>query len=122
MRSGFADPVPSRAIERLGLDEGKRILLVTGASSGSESINRTLCILLDKLEAFAGTWQVVHLTGTANYEQVKQMYAGAAISHKVLDYYDEMADLLAAADLLIGRSGAVSVAEFAAASAPTDFE
>jgi UDP-N-acetylglucosamine--N-acetylmuramyl-(pentapeptide) pyrophosphoryl-undecaprenol N-acetylglucosamine transferase len=115
LRSGFASPMPSRAIERLGLDEGKRILLVTGASSGSESINRTLCRLLDKLEEFADTWQVVHLTGTINYEKVRQMYTEAAIGHKVLDYYDEMADLLSAADLLIGRSGAVSVAEYAAA-------
>ncbi|MBN1360055.1 MAG: hypothetical protein JW993_05665, partial [Sedimentisphaerales bacterium] len=37
----------------------------------------------------------------------------------VLDYYDGMADLLAAADLVIGRSGAVSVAEYAAAGVPS---
>jgi UDP-N-acetylglucosamine--N-acetylmuramyl-(pentapeptide) pyrophosphoryl-undecaprenol N-acetylglucosamine transferase len=37
----------------------------------------------------------------------------------VLGYFDDMPDLLAAADLVIGRSGAVSVAEFAAAGTPS---
>ncbi|MHC4759322.1 MAG: UDP-N-acetylglucosamine--N-acetylmuramyl-(pentapeptide) pyrophosphoryl-undecaprenol N-acetylglucosamine transferase, partial [Planctomycetota bacterium] len=43
----------------------------------------------------------------------------AKISAKVLDYYDDMPNLLSAADLVIGRSGAVSVAEYAAASVPS---
>jgi UDP-N-acetylglucosamine--N-acetylmuramyl-(pentapeptide) pyrophosphoryl-undecaprenol N-acetylglucosamine transferase len=36
-----------------------------------------------------------------------------------LGYFDDMANLLAAADLVIGRSGAVSVAEFAASGTPS---
>ncbi|GAG10182.1 unnamed protein product, partial [marine sediment metagenome] len=38
------------------------------------------------------------------------------IGHSVLSYYDDMPSLLAASDIVIGRSGAVSVAEYAAAS------
>ena len=37
----------------------------------------------------------------------------------VLDYCDDMGDLLSAADLVIGRSGAVSVAEYAASACPS---
>ena len=37
----------------------------------------------------------------------------------MLDYYDGMADLFAATDLVIGRSGAVSVAEYAVAGVPS---
>lgn len=47
------------------------------------------------------------------------MYAEAKIGHKVPAYHEDMASLLAAADLVIGRSGAVSVAEYAAASVPS---
>jgi len=117
LRSGFENPEPDKAIKQLGLTRDKKILLITGASSGSQSINDTICSLLDKLDDFANDWQIVHLTGAANYEKVKQKYAGAKIAAKVLGYYDDMADLLAAADLVIGRSGAVSVAEYAAAGA-----
>jgi UDP-N-acetylglucosamine--N-acetylmuramyl-(pentapeptide) pyrophosphoryl-undecaprenol N-acetylglucosamine transferase len=119
LRSAFENPNPQKAREALGLDKNKKILLITGASSGSQNINRTVCSLLDKISVFADGWQIVHLTGRANFEEVKAGYANAAISHKVVDYYDDMADLLAAADLLIGRSGAVSVAEYAASGVPS---
>ena len=119
LRSGFDNPEPDRLIEQLGLDKNKKILLVTGASSGSENINKTVCSLLGKLTGFASDWQIVHLAGRANFDETKEKYAGAKIGAKVLDYCDDMPDLLAAADLVVGRSGAVSVAEYAAASVPS---
>ncbi len=119
LRNSFSHPQPEKAIEQLGLDKNKKILLITGASSGSENINDAVCSLLDKIESFANDWQIVHLTGRANLEKVGQKYNGVKIGHKVLGYYDDMQDLLAAADLVIGRSGAVSVAEYAAAAVPS---
>ncbi|MGA2092242.1 MAG: UDP-N-acetylglucosamine--N-acetylmuramyl-(pentapeptide) pyrophosphoryl-undecaprenol N-acetylglucosamine transferase [Sedimentisphaerales bacterium] len=118
LRASFENPNPQKVKEILALDKDKKILLITGASSGSQNINRTICSLLDKLADFKDKWQIVHLTGVVNFEQVKAAYAAAAIKHKVLDYWDDMAGLLAASDLVIGRSGAVSVAEYAAAGLP----
>ena len=43
MRSGFENPEPDKVSSELGLDENKKILLITGESSGSETINRTVC-------------------------------------------------------------------------------
>jgi UDP-N-acetylglucosamine--N-acetylmuramyl-(pentapeptide) pyrophosphoryl-undecaprenol N-acetylglucosamine transferase len=119
LRSGFDNPQPNKTRSELGLDENKKILLITGASSGSANINEAVCLLLEKLSVFANEWQIVHLAGADNYEEVKQKYAGAKIGHKILRYYDDMANLLSAADLVIGRSGAVSVAEYAAAGVPS---
>ncbi len=119
LRSGFANPRPDGAIRQLGLDAGKKILLVTGASSGSQNINSAFCSLLGKLEAFADQWQIVHMTGQNNYDEVESCYSDVKIRHKVLSYFDDMPDLLAAAALVIGRSGAVSVAEYAVAAVPS---
>jgi UDP-N-acetylglucosamine--N-acetylmuramyl-(pentapeptide) pyrophosphoryl-undecaprenol N-acetylglucosamine transferase len=119
LRSSFENPNAEKAKTGLGLDKNKRTLLITGASSGSQNINRTVCSLLDKLTDFKDGWQIVHLTGRANFDEVTAKYARAEIRLKVIDYYDDMADLLASADLLIGRSGAVSVAEYAAAAVPS---
>jgi UDP-N-acetylglucosamine--N-acetylmuramyl-(pentapeptide) pyrophosphoryl-undecaprenol N-acetylglucosamine transferase len=119
LRSGFANPDPDRARKDLGLDAGKKTLLITGASSGSARINEAVCRLLPDLETFADRWQVVHLTGLDNHATVLNGYGGTRIGHRVVDYYDGMADLLAAADLVIGRSGAVSVAEYAVAGVPS---
>ena len=41
------------------------------------------------------------------------------IAYKAINYYEHMPDLLYCAQLLIGRSGAVSVAEYAAAGVPS---
>jgi UDP-N-acetylglucosamine--N-acetylmuramyl-(pentapeptide) pyrophosphoryl-undecaprenol N-acetylglucosamine transferase len=119
LRKGFDNPEPQRAITDLGLEKGKKVLLVTGASSGSESINETICSLLDKLAAFANTWQIVHLAGNVHFKKIETLYKSALISHRVIGYYEDMADLLSAADLVIGRSGAVSIAEYAAAGIPS---
>lgn len=119
LRSGFENPEPDKIRSELGLDENKKTLLITGASSGSENINRAVCSLLEKLGVFADDWQIVHLTGTGNYDKVRQKYAEAKIGHKVLSYFEDMPSLLAASDLVVGRSGAVSVAEYAAASVPS---
>jgi UDP-N-acetylglucosamine--N-acetylmuramyl-(pentapeptide) pyrophosphoryl-undecaprenol N-acetylglucosamine transferase len=119
LRKSFAHLEPAAAVSQLGLDQEKKTLLVTGASSGSASINEAVIRLLPRLETFAATWQIVHLTGLDNYEGVLARYDGVRIAHHVVSYYDRMSDLYAAADLVIGRSGAVSVAEYAAAGLPS---
>jgi len=118
LRADFNNPEPEKAIEQLGLDKKKKTLLITGASSGSANINQAICSLLEKLDNFADDWQIVHLTGRANFEQISGKNFNSKIRYKVLGYFDDMPNLLAAADLVIGRSGAVSVAEFAAAGVP----
>ncbi|MBN1362334.1 MAG: UDP-N-acetylglucosamine--N-acetylmuramyl-(pentapeptide) pyrophosphoryl-undecaprenol N-acetylglucosamine transferase, partial [Sedimentisphaerales bacterium] len=94
LRRGFADPQPRRAVADIGLEKDKKVLLITGASSGSAHINEAVGMLLGRLERFADTWQIVHLTGLDNHEAVAARYEDARISHQVLDYYDGMADLL----------------------------
>lgn len=118
LREEFENPDVDRVRERLGLYRNRKTLLVTGASSGAMNINRAFCGLLGELRKYADKWQLVHLSGKADYINVKSRYKALEINHCVLDYFEDMAGLLAAADLVIGRSGAVSVAEFAASGTP----
>jgi UDP-N-acetylglucosamine--N-acetylmuramyl-(pentapeptide) pyrophosphoryl-undecaprenol N-acetylglucosamine transferase len=119
LRLDFRQPNPQHAYTDLGLDPHKKILLVTGASSGAQRINESIIALLPKLADFATKWQIVHLTGNRHIDQVTAAYQDVDVTYTVLAYYDHMADLQGAADLLIGRSGAVSVAEYSAAGVPT---
>lgn len=118
LRKNFLTPNPQNVYDDLGLDISKKTLLVTGASSGAVSINNAVAGILGDLEEFADTWQIVHLTGRANLKAVEDSYVGSKISYHLVDYYDEMQDLFAACDLLIGRGGAVSIAEFTQAQKP----
>lgn len=119
IRQAFDEPDPQRARDELKLDPRKKVLLVTGASSGCRSINEALQALLPKFDPFAESWQIVHVTGSAHFEAVKAAYHPTKIAYKAINYYEHMPDLLSCAQLLIGRSGAVSVAEYAAAGVPS---
>lgn len=118
LREAFLNPRPEQVYAELGLDPRRKTLLITGASSGALHINEAVIGLLDRMQAFADAWQVVHLTGHRNHAEVLAAYAHAPLPHQVLPYYHQMAHLLGAADILVGRSGAVSVAEYAAAGVP----
>ena len=119
LRESFEAADGAIAIAQLGLDADKKTLVVTGASSGSMNINRAIATVLRQLDAFAPAWQVVHLTGgAADLQKQEARCASAKIAYHMVDYYDDMASLLAAADLVVGRAGAVSVAEYAASGTP----
>ena len=118
LRSDFQSPSRHKAFSDLALEEDKKVLLITGASSGSANINNAMISILPELALFANDWQVVHLTGMLHIDEVKQAIEGLDITYHAVDYYDDMPSLLAAADVVVGRAGAVSIAEFAAAGKP----
>jgi UDP-N-acetylglucosamine--N-acetylmuramyl-(pentapeptide) pyrophosphoryl-undecaprenol N-acetylglucosamine transferase len=119
LRSGFLHPDRMAAVTALHLDPDKKTLLITGASSGSRDINDAILNILPQLKRFANDWQIVHLTGQANFQAVVTQVKDSAVKYIPVEYYDDMPNLYAAADLIVGRSGAVSVAEYAAAGKPS---
>ncbi|PKL51236.1 MAG: hypothetical protein CVV39_00220 [Planctomycetes bacterium HGW-Planctomycetes-1] len=118
LRRSFFEPDKAGVMALFGLNPKKKVLLVTGASGGAANINSVIGYLLDRLEDFADDWQIVHLSGVAHYDTVRTLYKNTKIAHKIIDYCDDMPKLLAAADIVIGRAGAMSVAEFAASGTP----
>jgi len=66
LRSSFENPQPDKARRELGLDKSKKVLLITGASSGSANINEAVCLLLEKLSTFTDDWQIIHLRRCQN--------------------------------------------------------
>jgi UDP-N-acetylglucosamine--N-acetylmuramyl-(pentapeptide) pyrophosphoryl-undecaprenol N-acetylglucosamine transferase len=100
------------------LSQRRKTLLITGASQGAQSINVAVLALLDRLDALADSWQVVHIAGSLDSDRVSMAYAGRQITNVVVDFADRMGWLYAASDLVIGRAGASSLAEFAATGLP----
>jgi len=117
LRGGFGGVDRERTLKSLGLDTEKKTLLVMGGSSGALTVNRAVCACLPAIDAFAKLWQVVHVTGPG-ISDVRKAYEAAGIGHKVIEYHHEMPALMSCADLAVGRAGAVSVAEYAAAGLP----
>jgi len=105
-------------ILRFGLDPRLKTLLVTGASQGAKTINEAVVAQLGFLESRPG-WQILHLTGETDHDEVRRGYEGRPIKRVVAPYTDHMADALAAADLVISRAGASTLAEITALGRPS---
>jgi UDP-N-acetylglucosamine--N-acetylmuramyl-(pentapeptide) pyrophosphoryl-undecaprenol N-acetylglucosamine transferase len=110
-----ADPGAARA--RFGIPGEARTVLVVGGSQGARSVN------FAAVEAFAERegrdFRVLHLSGTRDYEALRERLGAAAHTdgYELIEYEPNLGDVLAASDLVLGRSGG-SIFEFTAAGRP----
>jgi len=107
-----------QAIAHWKLDADKRTLFVFGGSQGSRAINNAINALLPQLLADK-TIQIIWQTGRGEYEAVK---AELSVNDKrvlVLPYIENMPTAFAAADVIVCRAGASSLAELAIAGKST---
>jgi UDP-N-acetylglucosamine--N-acetylmuramyl-(pentapeptide) pyrophosphoryl-undecaprenol N-acetylglucosamine transferase len=107
---------PGKAYAAYGLDPGLPLIFVTGGALGAQQINRMLAGVLTDVLPYC---QIVHQCGSLSLAEVQQVAAALppqlADRYRVADFiHEEMPDLLAAADIVIARSGAGTVAELTA--------
>lgn len=116
VRSVIAQSAISRAegLRFFSLDEGKRTVLAVGGSLGAKSINEAIDKHLDQLRQ-AGL-QLIWQTG-----KVYQPQSSAGNGIWINPFINQMEYAYAAADMVISRSGAMSVAELCVAKKPVLF-
>lgn len=112
IRSGQID-----ARKRLQLDPNTQTLIITGASLGARTINEAVLEVVKGMQ-FNG-WQILHLSGREHAEAVRAGYRQLPVPATVVDFTPDMADVWAAADLTICRSGASTCAELTACGVPS---
>ena len=105
----------------LGVPEDATMLLVFGGSLGARTLNEGMAALKGRLLAVEGL-HVVQSTGKAGYEAASEALALTPEETgrwHLESYIDNMGDVLAAADLVLSRAGASSIAEIAALGVPS---
>ena len=90
-------------------------VLITGGSRGALPINRAVVDAMDRLAARKNQLFIVHQTGEGDYNAVRVAYARREFNAEVLPFIGNMAERFAQADLIVCRSGAITVAEVSAA-------
>jgi UDP-N-acetylglucosamine--N-acetylmuramyl-(pentapeptide) pyrophosphoryl-undecaprenol N-acetylglucosamine transferase len=106
----------ARGVAAYGLDPTIPIVLVTGGASGAQQVNRMLAGALAELLPYC---QIVHQCGGLGLAEMREVARGLpahlAPRYQVYDFiHDELPDLLAAATVVVARSGAGTVAELTA--------
>lgn len=101
----------------LGIPDGTRLVLSTGGSLGAESINNVMCELIPEFSE--SNIFFIHGYGQLGRfvpERLKEKGITDLDCEKrrVTEYIYDMAQAMAAADLVIGRAGASSIAEIQA--------
>ncbi len=89
-------------------------LLVFGGSLGAHSINMTLAAAAPLLARMNRALTVTHQTGEKDFAEVSAAYLAAGVKATVVPFIDNMAAEYRAADLIICRAGATTIAEVTA--------
>ena len=106
------------ARKKLGID--MPFVLIFGGSLGADRINETVVGMLPELKKNGGI-KLLFGTGERNYEKVMTAAksVGADSNIEITPYIDNMAEVMAAADVVVARSGAITVSEIAALGKPS---
>lgn len=100
-------------------DRGEKLrLLVVGGSQGARVLNQTLPKVVAEL---ADKLDVRHQVGKGSVENVTALYGDNAQNVQITEFIDDMAEAYSWADVVICRSGALTVCELAAIGAAAIF-
>ena len=99
--------------QRLARHEGALRVLVLGGSQGALVLNETVPAAAALLPADLKL-DIWHQAGAATLEQARNSYREHAVSARVDEFIDDMAEAYGWADMVICRSGALTISEIAA--------
>ncbi len=111
--------------QELKLDSTKKTVLVVGGSQGAKSINESLLGLIQ--EKKSRNYQIVWATGHSGYEAVKKQIEAngntidALEDVRIVPYVYNMSEILNMVDLVIARSGAMTITEISIVGKPAIF-
>ena len=107
-------PPAQRFLDR----SGPLRVLVIGGSLGAQVLNETVPQALARIPDFDRP-HVVHQCGAAHLDAVRAAYRAAEVEADIVPFIEDIGACYAAADVVLARAGAITVAELAAAGVPS---
>lgn len=119
------NPVRKEFLQGLeGADEPRRgdgevRVLVVGGSQGARAINDAMVAAAPHLVASGARLAITHQTGERDLARVRQGYAAAGLTTIVEPFFHDMNVRMRAADLVVARAGASTLAELTVLGRPS---
>ncbi|WP_208558845.1 undecaprenyldiphospho-muramoylpentapeptide beta-N-acetylglucosaminyltransferase [Marinilactibacillus kalidii] len=114
---------PSDILKQFDLSSDKETVLIFGGSRGAQKINETF---IDSYDALAhAPFQVLYVTGEVYHDEIVQKIADRYsiknnhTSVKIVPYIHDMPKVFASVSLVVGRSGATTLAELTSLGMPS---
>lgn len=111
--------------EELGLKKDKPVVLVFGGSQGAKSINKSFIEIISNKKN--KNYQIIWAAGPNQYENIKAKLEEDNINIenienvKILPYIYNMEEVMNACDLVVCRSGAMTITEISVVGKPAIF-
>lgn len=96
--------------ENFKVEPEEKILLITGGSLGAKSINEAVLKEWENLKNEKNL-RIYWATGKSNYEEIMSKIEKRNIKDIIKPYFDNLINIMAAADLVICRAGALTISE-----------
>jgi UDP-N-acetylglucosamine--N-acetylmuramyl-(pentapeptide) pyrophosphoryl-undecaprenol N-acetylglucosamine transferase len=109
----------AEALVALSLEPARKTVLITGGSQGAHSINMAIAEGLDRI--LAEDVQLIWQTGSRDLAEIRKRCARKGPRVVVSDFIENMSLAYGAADMVVCRAGATTVAEVAACGLPAVF-
>ena len=117
VRRQIASGDRGEALEYFKLDSSRRTILILGGSQGARAINEAVLKSLDSCP-LPDSCQLLWQTGMNDYAEVTRRLGESADQHAVFLFENRMDLVYAAADMVIARAGAISLAEIESVALP----
>ena len=124
-KQNFLSSQKSEIIKNMGLSNNKPIVLVFGGSQGAQSINESLMKIIT--ERKNKEYQIMWAAGPLQYDNIKEKLeeSGMNINNienvKIVPYIYNMEEIINVVDLVICRSGAMTITEISIVGKPAIF-
>ncbi|MEI5994863.1 undecaprenyldiphospho-muramoylpentapeptide beta-N-acetylglucosaminyltransferase [Candidatus Enterococcus mansonii] len=109
----------TQVLSEYSLDPDRKTVVIFGGSRGALKINQAFIEALPLFEQ--KEYQVLYASGDRYYKELQEklnLIEKKLTNISIQPYIDKMAEVLASADLMVGRAGATSIAEFTALGLP----
>lgn len=115
LRGGFSDLSYEAARSELGIRSDEFFILSYGGSLGAEQVNHAVLRLMKEFSAVTPGVRHLHATGSIEHEDCLAEFHSLGLeetdSLRLTEYIYDMPVQMAAADVVISRSGAMTVSE-----------
>ena len=112
----------SEAKSKLGIPKNEKLIVSVGGSIGAGRINDTIIeFMQDYISKTPGIYHI-HSSGKRYYDTIQNSYpqlCGNSRKARILPFIDDMPTYLSAADLVICRCGAMTLAEISKSACPS---
>ena len=118
-KPAFAYPIADIFFETARQRTALKRVIFLGGSQGASFINSLAVELAPKLLSLG--YGVIHQCGEREFERISQIYAQQGLDVQLVGFCKNMHELIASADLCVGRSGASTLWELCANGLPAIF-